>query len=408
MKKTLLMEGAFADRIRQHGAQHQQLRNHAKYSEHVQLNISEKQFRPGAVALSKWKRSVRAVRETPVADYSAPSFKTTHRNTYHPPIAISLFLLGLSVSYFKQTLWHCGQLWPYVGMGSFGTRLHQDCNAMCDTAKISPRVPSTLSSRRMGRWEDMMLPGHENPRNLGQSEWDQKLGKIECEFSLYDEKRWKWDDVYLLRGLPNIYSLSLCPPLLPLYPCTTAVATWSCTWSSVFQLHLEMEIQWAQRFTWRSWSRQFGDALGGHERVNLQAIIERVWRCTWKAWSSAFGDALGGWDRVNSEDALGGRDRSSLEMYSEAVTERVGRCTCRLWSSGIGGVLGGGRFAGRRDGSWDSIHWVTCNCGNVESWVQHPPRDEKLAGSGRLSILGWCCTWCMLYSVLTHDYGMER
>jgi len=33
---------------------------------------------------------------------------------------------------------------------------------------------------------------------------------------------------------------------------------------------------------------------------------------------------------VNSEDALGGRDRSSLEMHSEAVTERVWRCTCRL------------------------------------------------------------------------------
>jgi len=28
-------------------------------------------------------------------------------------------------------------------MGSFGTRLHQDCNTMSDAAKISPRVPST-------------------------------------------------------------------------------------------------------------------------------------------------------------------------------------------------------------------------------------------------------------------------
>ena len=38
-----------------------------------------------------------------------------------------------------------GQLWPYVGMGSLGTRLHQDCNAMGDTAKTSPRVPSTCA-----------------------------------------------------------------------------------------------------------------------------------------------------------------------------------------------------------------------------------------------------------------------
>jgi len=64
--------------------------------------------------------------------------------------------------------------------------------------------------------------------------------------------------------------------------------------------------------------------------VNLQAVIERVYRYTWRLRSSEFGDALGGRDRVNSEDALGGRDRLSLEMHSEAVTERVGRCTCRL------------------------------------------------------------------------------
>ena len=30
-------------------------------------------------------------------------------------------------------------------MGSLGTRLHQDCNAMGDAAKISPRVPSTCA-----------------------------------------------------------------------------------------------------------------------------------------------------------------------------------------------------------------------------------------------------------------------
>jgi hypothetical protein len=30
-------------------------------------------------------------------------------------------------------------------MGSFGTRLHRDCNAMGNAAKISPRVPSTCA-----------------------------------------------------------------------------------------------------------------------------------------------------------------------------------------------------------------------------------------------------------------------
>jgi len=168
------------------------------------------------------------------------------------------------------------------------------------------------------------------------------------------------------------------------------------------EMHLEAEIEWSERCTWRPWSSEFRDTLRGRDRVywemDLDAVIDRVWRCTGRPWSSKFGDALGGRDGVNSE------------MHSEAVTERVWRCTGRLWSSEIGGVLGGGRFGGRCDGSWDSIYWLTCDCGNVESWVQHPPRDEKLAGSGsrRLSILGWCSTWCMLYSVLTHEYGMER
>jgi len=262
-----------------------------------------------------------------------------------------------------------------------------------------------------------------DPWNLRQCEWGQKLGKIECEFSLYDKRRWKWDDVYLLWGLPNIYSPSLCPPPLPLYLLTTAVVPSRCTGSSVFEMHLVMEIEGTQRCTPRSWPSEFGDAIGGHARANLQPVIERVWRYTRRPGLSEFGDALGGHDAAilqavieqvwrytwrpwlsEFRDALGGHDQAnlqaiieaSLESHLEAAIERVWRCTCRLWWSEIGGVLGGGRFGGRRDGSWDSIYWLTCNCGNVESWVQHLPRDEKLAGSGRLSILGWYCTWCML------------
>jgi len=47
-------------------------------------------------------------------------------------------------------------------------------------------------------------------------------------------------------------------------------------------------------------------ALGGHDLVNCQAIIERVWRYTWRPHWSEFGDALGGCDRL------------SLEMHREA------------------------------------------------------------------------------------------
>jgi len=62
---------------------------------------------------------------------------------YSLPIAVSLFLLTLSVSDFKRTLWHCGQLLQYMGMGSLGMRVHRGGNAMGDTAKTSTCVSST-------------------------------------------------------------------------------------------------------------------------------------------------------------------------------------------------------------------------------------------------------------------------
>jgi len=58
---------------------------------------------------------------------------------------VSPFLYSLSVSYFKWSLWRCGQLWPYIGMASFSMRLHRHCNMIGDTARISPRVPSTCA-----------------------------------------------------------------------------------------------------------------------------------------------------------------------------------------------------------------------------------------------------------------------
>jgi len=70
----------------------------------MQTCISKKHFRPGGMAPSEWTRSVRAVRDTPVADYSGPGVNTTHHAAYCPLIAVSPFLLTLSV-YTKYTLY---------------------------------------------------------------------------------------------------------------------------------------------------------------------------------------------------------------------------------------------------------------------------------------------------------------
>jgi len=47
-------------------------------------------------------------------------------------------------------------------------------------------------------------------------------------------------------------------------------------------MHLEDEIESTQRCTWRPGWSELRDALGGCDRANLEAVIERVWRYTWR------------------------------------------------------------------------------------------------------------------------------
>jgi hypothetical protein len=74
------------------------------------LNISKRKFCPVGMAPSERTRSIRAGRDTLVADYSMPGLNTTHRVAYRPQIAVSPFLHALSVSDFERTLWCCGPL----------------------------------------------------------------------------------------------------------------------------------------------------------------------------------------------------------------------------------------------------------------------------------------------------------
>jgi hypothetical protein len=46
--------------------------------------MSKKHFRPDGMAVSEWTRSIRAVRDSPVADYSAPGDNTMRRIAYRP------------------------------------------------------------------------------------------------------------------------------------------------------------------------------------------------------------------------------------------------------------------------------------------------------------------------------------
>jgi len=212
--------------------------------------------------------------------------------------------------------------------------------------------------------------GVDDPWNPGLREWDQKLGKAECVFSFYHEMRWKWDDIYRLQGLPNIYSISLCPPLFYLNLCTSAIDAWRCTsmpWSTVFR-----------------------DVLVGRDQASLEMYLDT---------------------KRSSElrHAHGGPDWWSSEIHLEAKIGWTQWCTGKLRLSALGNTFGGSESGGSESGggksvrmchrNWEDIHWLNCTCGNVENWVQHDLlRDDRLAGSSRQSILIRYSMRCMQYS----------
>jgi len=101
------------------------------------------------------------------------------------------------------------------------------------------------------------------------------------------------------------------------------------------EMHLEAAINRVWRCIWRSRSSS--------SEIHLEAVMERVWRCTWRRWSSELRDALGGRNRASLEMHLEAKIKLNSDMHLEAVIKRVWRSTCRPSSSKIGGVLGGGR-----------------------------------------------------------------
>jgi hypothetical protein len=142
--------------------------------------------------------------------------------------------------------------------------------------------------------------------------------------------------------------------------------------------------EWTERCTWRLRSSEFGDALGGRNRVNsemhleagiklnsrmhleamielgrrriwrqrscysemhLEAMIERLWGCTGRPWWS------------EHRDILGCRNRVSFELHLEVMMKKDWRST---WRRSMGGVPGAETV---------SICWLTRNFVNVMWWL---------------------------------------
>jgi len=149
-----------------------------------------------------------------------------------------------------------------------------------------------------------------------------------------------------------------------------------------FEVQLEMTIEWTQRYTPRPWSSEVWDALGGRDRasldIHLEAEIERVGRCTWRPWSSEFRDTLGGCNRAN------------LEMHFEAVIVRP----WRQESSEIGGILGGCDWASLEIHLEDVIERIW-RC-TLRPWSSE--FGDALGGNDHVNLEAviervWRCSW---------------
>jgi len=88
-----------------------------------------------------------------------------------------------------------------------------------------------------------------------------------------------------------------------------------------------MANEWTQRYTPRSWSCEFGHAPGCANRPlllrYLEPVIESTYRCTSRSWSSECVHGIGDHERVNLE----------------AVIQRVWRYICRTWLSEFDNTL---------------------------------------------------------------------
>jgi len=234
----------------------------------------------------------------PSESSQTPQWRITRRPASILPVALHItlwspFLVALSVSHFKQTLWCCGQVWPYIGMGWLGTRLNRDCNGWRCENLSSRSFYITLEERRKKvRRYDTTRPGgsmqlHGSTKSRKQRVRPEVRKDRVCIFVV-------WQDEMKMR-------CCLSTPRSPEYILRVAHST-SVTHVSPYTHRRSLTIY-------------------------LEAVIERVWRSTWRPrWSEL-------------RDALGGRDRARLNMHLEAEIEWTQRCTLRLWPSEFGDAL---------------------------------------------------------------------
>jgi len=215
------------------------------------------------MAASDWMRSIRGVRDTPVANYSPPSVNTMHHFAYRPLIAISSRSVGLQFQTDRLTLW------PTVTIrrnGFIGYTLPSalQFNGWCCENLSSGSFYIELEERRKkvriynttGRWRSTQLRG-------SKESWKErvrpKVGKDRmCIFVVWQVEM-KMRCCLSTPETPRIYT-----PPRSFHLCYL--------WNSVHSPSLLIDI-----LRGRDWASL---------EMQLETEIDRDWRCTGRPWSS--------------------------------------------------------------------------------------------------------------------------
>jgi len=99
-----------------------------------------------------------------------------------------------------------------------------------------------------------------------------KVGMIKCLFPLYDKMMSIYSRV-CQRYTPR-HSAHLRYPCITVHGVSLLADVLGDQDQASLVMHLEIEIEWSQRCTWRLGSSELGDTLGDQDRVNSEMYLE--------------------------------------------------------------------------------------------------------------------------------------
>jgi hypothetical protein len=166
-----------------------------------------------------------------------------------------------------------------------------------------------------------------------------------------------------------------------------------------FMMHLKMTIEWTQRCTGWLWLIQFENRLGGQNCYKLEATIERVCGPRMSACKDPLRKVLRARLEVNLEEVNGRPAGHWLDCIDDFLCSHLWECDeVSIPLSSHGDMDGGSWYFTETRQNLKPHSRVDLS---LWEWREDTPFWVD-------AVFGVCCTWCILYVVLTYNQAMDR